>query len=244
MQDFAYRLDHDVRMTSVTVSEPGAVRAWALASKKRAAVYLHHFTDHTNAVTNLTVTFEVPKATKGYWYAPENAAILRRIDTRAGRQTFVAPPSTVDLALLLTPDGAPDIDHDGVPNDLDPDDDNDGVADTADAFPLDPEEWADKDGDFIGDNFDADIDADGRGDDKNRNGIPDHEEMDFDGDGIARANTVPWDAFPLDPKEWRDTDGDGIGDNADTDKDGDGWSDEEERRAGTDPLDRLSFPVK
>jgi len=27
-------------------------------------------------------------------------------------------------------------------------------------------------------------------------------------------------------------------------KDGDGWSDEEERRAGTDPLSRLSFPPK
>jgi len=244
MQDFAYRLDNDVRMTPVTLSDPKAVRAWALTSQERAAVYLHHFANHTNAVTNLTVTFDVPKATKGYWYSPGNAAILRRIDAPGGRQAFAAPPFTVDLALLLTPDGAPDIDHDGQPNDLDPDDDNDGVPDKADAFPLDPEEWADKDGDLIGDNFDADIDADGRGDDKNRNGIPDHEEMDFDGDGIARANTVPWDAFPLDPNEWRDTDGDGIGDNADTDKDGDGWSDDEERRAGTDPLNRLSFPVK
>jgi hypothetical protein len=33
-------------------------------------------------------------------------------------------------------------------------------------------------------------------------------------------------------------------DNADPDKDGDGWTDEEERKAGTDPLDKLSFPVK
>jgi hypothetical protein len=61
--------------------------------------------------------------------------------------------------------------------------------------------------------------------------------------GIDLAE-VPWDAFPLDPKEWRDTDGDGIGDNADTDKDGDGWSDEEERGAGTDPLNRFTFPVR
>lgn len=244
MQDFAYRLDNEVRMTPVTLSDPGAVRAWALASQERAAVYLHHFANHTNAITNLTVTLDVPKATKGYWYSPENAAILRRIDAPRGRQAFDAPPFIVDLALLLTPDGAPDIDHDGQPNDLDPDNDNDRVPNTADAFPLDPNEWADKDGDLIGDNFDADIDADGRGDDKNRNGIPDQEEMDFDGDGIPKANAVPWDAFPLDPKEWRDTDGDGIGDNADTDKDGDGWSDEEERRAGTDPLNRLSFPAK
>ena len=244
MQDFACRLDKDVRISPVTLSEPKAVRAWGLASRQRAAVYLHHFTDHTHPVTNLSVTLEVPQATKGYWYSPENAAVLRRVDAAAGTQTLVAPPFTVDLALLLTPDGAPDTDHDGQPNDLDPDDDNDRVPDTSDAFPLDPEEWADKDGDLIGDNFDADIDADGQGDDRNHNGIPDHEEMDFDGDGVPKANAIPWDAFPLDRNEWRDTDGDGVGDNADTDKDGDGWSDEEERRAGTDPLSRLSFPPK
>ena len=34
------------------------------------------------------------------------------------------------------------------------------------------------------------------------------------------------DAFPLDPTESVDTDGDGIGDNADTDDDGDGVADE------------------
>jgi hypothetical protein len=243
MQDFAYRLDKEVRMAPVTVSESKAVRGWALASKERAGVYLHHFANHTEAVTNLTITLEVPKAAKGYWYAPENAAILRRIEAPAGRQTFPVPSLTVDIALLITPDGPPDIDHDGIPNDEDEDNDNDGVPDKLDAFPLDPEEWADKDGDLIGDNLDADIAATGNGDDKNKNGIPDYLEMDYDGDGVPKANAVPWDAFPFDPKEWRDTDGDGIGDNADTDKDGDGFSDEEERKAGTDPLDPLSFPT-
>lgn len=41
---------------------------------------------------------------------------------------------------------------------------------------------------------------------------------DSDYDGVAD----PRDAFPLDPAEWLDTDGDGIGNNADTDDDGDG----------------------
>jgi hypothetical protein len=244
MQDFAQRLDQDVRMAPVTISTQKTVRASGLASATRTAVYLHHFSDHTNAVSNLQVTLDVPKAGKGYWYSPENAAILRRIEVPVGRQSLAVPPFTVDVALLITADGPPDIDHDGKPNDEDPDDDNDGVPDTGDAFPLDPEEWADKDGDLIGDHMDADIDADGVADDKNKNGIPDFEEMDFDSDGMPKANAVPWDAFPLDPKEWRDTDGDGIGDNADPDKDGDGWSDEEERKAGTDPLDPLSFPAK
>jgi len=112
-----------------------------------------------------------------------------------------------------------------------------------DAFPLDPEEWEDEDGDLIGDNLDADDDGDGTPDDENGNGIPDHEEFDLDGDGVDRSKAIPWDAFPRDPGESRDTDCDGIGDNADTDDDGDGWSDAEEKQAGTNPVDKLSFPT-
>ncbi len=244
MQDFAGRLDAEVKMVPVAVSDPSLVNGYGLASKERAAVYLHHHKDHKTAVEKLTITLDVPKQAKGYWYSPENADVLGMVDIAAGKQTLKAPSFTVDLALLITPDGAPDIDHDGVPNHLDTDDDNDGVADEEDAFPLEPEEWADKDKDLIGDNLDADDDGDGKGDDQNKNGKPDHEEMDFDGDGVNKSRAVPWDAFPLDPKEWRDTDGDGTGDNADEDDDGDGWTDAEEKKAGTDPLDKLSFPWK
>lgn len=242
MQDFAYRLDNNIRMVPVTVSVPEQVTAYGLASNERAAVYMCHFTDHKTPVRGVTVSLAVPAAARGYWYAPENGAILRTFDAPAGRGSFEAPPFAIDLALLITTDGPPDIDHDGIPNDRDPDDDNDGVADKDDAFALEPEEWEDKDGDLIGDNLDADTDGDGQADDRNGDGIPDHEDLDLDGDGVDRAKSVPWDAFPLDPKEWRDTDGDGIGDNADTDDDGDGWSDAEEKRANTDPLDKLSFP--
>ena len=242
LQDFAGRLDAEVRMVPVEVSLPAEVRAYGLASARRAAVYLHHFSEHRTPVQGLTVTLEVPLAAKGYWYAPTDASILGVFEVPAGRGTFQAPPFVVDLALLITPEGAPDIDRDGLPNHRDPDDDNDGVPDAEDAFPLEPEEWADADHDLIGDNLDADDDGDGRGDDQNANGVPDHQELDFDGDGVPRARAVPWDAFPLDPKEWRDTDGDGLGDNADTDDDGDGWSDLEEGRAGTDLLDPLNFP--
>jgi len=243
LQDFAGRLDGEVHMVPVQVSRPDEVRAYGLASGQRAAVYLHHFANHETSVSGVRVTVDVPQAARGYWYSPQDASILGHFDAPAGRQTFEAPPFVVDLALLITPDGPPDIDHDGVPNDLDADDDNDGVVDSKDAFPLEPYEWADRDGDLIGDNLDADADGDGVPDDLNHNGIADYTELDLDGDGVPRARAVPWDAFPRDPKEWRDTDGDGIGDNADTDDDGDGWSDAEERKAGTNPLDRLSFPV-
>ena len=57
-------------------------------------------------------------------------------------------------------------------------------------------------------------------------------ENDTDGDG---ANDTQ-DAFPNDPAETKDTDGDGIGNNADLDDDGDGVSDTMEQQVGTDPL--------
>jgi len=242
MQDFAYRLDKDVMMHTVKVSQPKGVRGYALASERRAAIYLHHFEDHATRVEGLRLEVDLPGGTRGYWYNPEDASILKIIDIAAGMNQLEVPPFTVDLALLVTPEGAPDIDRDGRPNHLDTDDDNDGASDDRDAFPLDPSEWADKDGDWIGDNLDADDDGDGTPDDVNQNGTPDYKEMDLDGDGVARAETIPWDAFPLDAKEGRDTDGDGMGDNADPDNDNDGVPDGEERQAGTDPSDPLQFP--
>ncbi len=54
-----------------------------------------------------------------------------------------------------------DFDHDGIADEFDPDDDNDGAQDENDAFPFEPHEQADFDGDGIGDNADADDDNDG-----------------------------------------------------------------------------------
>ena len=73
-----------------------------------------------------------------------------------------------------------DTDHDGIGNNADPDDDNDGVLDAVDALPLDPSESVDTDHDGIGNNADPDD----------------------DGDGVADGA----DAFPLNPAESVDTD--------------------------------------
>ena len=89
-----------------------------------------------------------------------------------------------------------DTDGDAVGNVCDLDDDNDGVVDNEDAFPLDGTESVDTDSDGIGNNAD----------------------QDDDGDGVVDI----LDAFPLDPSETMDTDLDGIGNNADTDDDNDG----------------------
>ncbi|HUW82817.1 MAG TPA: DUF5060 domain-containing protein [Phycisphaerae bacterium] len=265
MQSFAACLDKDVRMTEVpkTGKHAAEVHAYGLRSDTVAAIYLHHHRcrqcagageggrktahrwDHDRGqVEDLKVTVDVPKASEGYWYDPRDASIVGQFEAKPGPMTVGVPPFAIDMALLITPRGEPDVDGDGKPNRLDPDDDNDGVPDVGDAWPLEREEWEDVDGDRIGDNLDADVDADGKGDDLNGNGQPDHEETDIDGDGVPTADTIPWDAFPRDPKEWRDTDGDGVGDNADPDDDGDGFTDEQERIAGTDPLDPVSFPER
>ena len=70
---------------------------------------------------------------------------------------------------------------------------------------------------------------------------PDPTEPDTDGDGIIDF----FDAFPTDPTEWQDTDGDRVGDNADPDSDNDGFTDAEEAAATppTDALDPRSYPV-
>jgi len=58
---------------------------------------------------------------------------------------------------------------------------------------------------------------------------------DPDSDGDGYNDSV--DAFPDDGSEWVDTDGDGIGNNADTDDDQDGMSDAWETMYGLNPLD-------
>jgi len=263
MQDFASMLDRDVRMVEVPLSGPAAgdVRAYGLRSDRCAAAYFHHhacqqcrkaagtdrraqhsWSHDRGEVRGLEVTIHVPVSATGYWYRPTDGAIVSSFEAEPGRRTVAAPPFSVDLALIVTPGDLPDTDGDGTVNHLDADDDNDGVPDARDTWPLEREEWADADGDRIGDNLDADIDADGLADDLNANGTPDCEEPDWDSDGVPQSGTIPWDAFPRDRREWRDTDGDGTGDTADSDDDGDGYTDREEQQASTDPLDPISFP--
>ncbi len=65
---------------------------------------------------------------------------------------------------------------------------------------------------------------------------PDHDE---DGDSVPDRI----DAFPHDPTEWSDTDGDGVGDNRDDDDDNDGYNDTVEILAGSSPYNPDSIPL-
>ena len=115
--------------------------------------------------------------------------------------------------------------------------DFDGTSDASDPFPTDPNENSDVDGDGIGDNMDPDADGDGVCDGS------------LATPGICSSGP---DAFPLDPAAYLDTDGDGLTDSLvdgiasslviDLDDDGDGWTDLDEIRCRSDPLDFNDVP--
>ncbi len=111
-----------------------------------------------------------------------------------------------------------DTDGDGIGDVIDTDDDNDGVPDSEDAFPLDTSESTDTDGDGTGDNADPDNDNDG--------------VLDTLDNCINTPNA-----------DQLDTDADGIGNVCDLDDDGDGFSDTDETTCGTDPLNANSSPT-
>lgn len=101
-------------------------------------------------------------------------------------------------------------DHDSQGNACDSDDDNDGVADTSDAFPLDADESVDTDHDGTGDNGDTNDDNDDLIDtDDNCPLVENNDQANFD----------------------EDTQGDAC----DTDDDNDGLSDVQEIMLGSDP---------
>ena len=60
----------------------------------------------------------------------------------------------VDDLYPFDPSESADTDLDGIPNNQDPDDDNDGVSDEIDACPLDPSGVADSDSDGVCDSSD------------------------------------------------------------------------------------------
>ncbi|HEY0737308.1 MAG TPA: thrombospondin type 3 repeat-containing protein [Herpetosiphonaceae bacterium] len=139
--------------------------------------------------------------------------------------------------------GVVDNDFDGIADDTDLDDDNDGLGDTTETTvgtdPLD----ADSDNDGVLDGADgapldptstgsSDVDGDGVADGSdNCPAVSNASQLDTDSDGQGNACDSDDDndgvldgddAFPLNATESVDTDQDGIGNNADTDDDNDG----------------------
>ncbi len=151
--------------------------------------------------------------------------------------------------------------------------DGDGFADDEDDFPLDPAASEDYDGDGHPDAWNTGMSEANSTTNLTLDEFPYEPTQwsDSDGDGYGdNPDGIRPDTFPEDPLEWTDTNHDGVGDNADTDDDGDGMPDEwelkygldpkrwddasrdsdddgfsnvQEFNAGTNPLDRNSYPI-
>lgn len=90
-----------------------------------------------------------------------------------------------------------DFDLDQLGDACDPDEDNDGLANTVDAFPRDESEWLDSDGDRVGDNADAfpfnaseSVDTDG-------DGVGNNADLDDDNDGFTDGEELVDGTNPL-----------------------------------------------
>ncbi|MBX7256151.1 MAG: hypothetical protein K1Y02_07290 [Candidatus Hydrogenedentes bacterium] len=168
----------------------------------------------------------------------------------------------VDHFSLYGIGGPVDTDGDGTTDDIDTDDDNDGVLDGSDSFPLDTDD------DGIVNDTDPDDDSDGVLDnsdpsllDTDNDGTANVSDTDDDGDSIV--DTSDSFLFDRDNDGQRndvdsDDDGDGILDSVegvgdpdgdlipnllDLDSDADGFSDSEENLAGSDPYLNSSTPM-
>ena len=140
--------------------------------------------------------------------------------------------------------GFPDADGDGCPDEEDAfpndasecfDNDEDGIGDNADTDDdndgwLDDNEYLCGTDQFDAQSYPADFDGDG-----------DCDGLDQDDDDDGHNDVI--DEFPFDASEWNDNDDDGVGDNADLDDDNDGFSDTVEQDCGSDHLSGFSQPL-
>ncbi|MFT5502491.1 MAG: hypothetical protein ACI8XC_000196 [Gammaproteobacteria bacterium] len=153
-----------------------------------------------------TTFYQITRTAEGQDPLVQNNIDVKFSDSTAAvdvlYQYMVAACNSSGCSLEVNSEGRvilDDDDGDTLNNNFDPDDDNDGVFDEWDKFPLDPTESIDTDNDLVGNNADTDDDNDG---------VPDLTDL-----------------FPFDANDWADNDQDGIGDNADADDDNDGIPD-------------------
>ena len=160
-------------------------------------------------------------------FGDDNSRVFFDMGAPTGGEIWLGDVSVIsvsssDNCIAMTNSNQLNNDGDLFGDVCDLDDDNDGVLDSSDAFPLDVNEAYDTDLDGIGNNADNDDDNDGVVDDEDAFPLDSSETKDSDSDGVGDNA----DAFPFDASETVDFDGDGIGNNADSDDDNDGVADD------------------
>jgi uncharacterized protein DUF5060 len=107
LQEFASRLDANVRMAPVSLSPPTLVRGYALVSTNSDGLYLQHAADHGTSLENAELTFDFSPLGRqqltGEWIDPATGTVLSRVPVAPGLTTLQVPPFTIDIALLVSP---------------------------------------------------------------------------------------------------------------------------------------------
>jgi parallel beta-helix repeat protein len=137
--------------------------------------YFHLYFIYEWRIDNVTVQ-GVTGSTLDHTYLSLGDEVFVRVTPSDG-EAF-GTPVTSEIVTIGAMSADDDFDQDGIPDNIDLDDDGDGVADDNDAFPFDADETKD---------FDSD-------------GVGDEEDDDDDNDGFAD----PWDFAPKDPDvQWQ-----------------------------------------
>jgi hypothetical protein len=112
----------------------------------------------SDSITDINIANQLYFTTDG-----KDGYLILVHDMNAKENSFVSKLSNINSTdnLSILDRSSKDFDDDGNYDYFDTDDDNDGVLDAEDAFPLDTTESVDTDGDTIGNNADTDDDADG-----------------------------------------------------------------------------------
>jgi hypothetical protein len=105
LQDFADRLDSDIRVAPVSFDSPTPARAYGLIGKQAAGIYLQHADTHSTALEQAEIIVDFSSIGHqpliGEWIDPATGEVLSRVQISPGVARLQVPAFKVDLALLV-----------------------------------------------------------------------------------------------------------------------------------------------